>query len=71
MKIFVGNLPWTANERDIRKLFEEYVDDLTIEIVKDDKTEIPKGYAYVYVDDRLAAEYSISKLNGVTHHTPL
>ena len=45
--IYVGNLPYRANEAAIRKLFSEYGQVLSVRLVKDRETGKRKGYGFV------------------------
>lgn len=45
--IYVGNLPYRANEAAIRKLFSEYGLVLSVRLVKDRDTGKRKGYGFV------------------------
>ncbi|HEY6340804.1 MAG TPA: RNA-binding protein [Bryobacteraceae bacterium] len=54
-KLFVGNLPYTANELDVRNFFAEHgvtVD--TVTVMHDRFTGQARGFAFVEIDDALA-----------------
>ncbi len=61
--IYVGNLPFSANEADIRVLFERYGKVDSIKLVNDRETGRPRGFGFV---DMPAAEAqaAIAALNG-------
>lgn len=42
-KLFVGSVPRTAREEDIRHLFEEHGDVIEVALIKDKKTGLPQG----------------------------
>ena len=45
--IFIGNLPWVVNEEDLRKHFEDSGKILNVRVIRDPRTFIGKGFAYV------------------------
>lgn len=46
-RIYVGNLPFNANDDEIRSLFEQYGTVETVHIVMDRETGRPRGFAFV------------------------
>ena len=61
--IYVGNLPFTASEDEIRSLFEEHGAVNTIKLITDRETGRPRGFAFVEMDQS-GAEKAIEALNG-------
>jgi len=61
--IYVGNLPFSANEADVRVLFERYGKVDSVKLVNDRETGRPRGFGFV---DMPAAEAqaAIAALNG-------
>lgn len=51
MKLYVGNLPYTSNEEDVRELFEEYGDVSSVQLINDRETGRPRGFGFVEMDD--------------------
>ena len=64
VRLFVGNLPYSANETDIRQHFGTVGDPLQIVIPTDRDTGRPRGFAFVDYDDRAVAERAIQQLHG-------
>ncbi|MGK7345522.1 MAG: RNA recognition motif domain-containing protein [Candidatus Nitrospinota bacterium M3_3B_026] len=61
--IYVGNLPYTASEDDIRELFEQHGEVLSVKLINDLNTGRPRGFGFVRMDEASAAE-AIEKLDG-------
>src|SRR5919108_6469467 len=64
VRLFVGNLPYSATEADIRQHFGTVGDPLQIVIPTDRETGRPRGFAFVDYDDRGVAERAIQQLHG-------
>jgi len=64
MKIFVGNLAFTATDQDIRQLFEPYGTVETINIITDRATGRAKGFGFVEMPDSQAATAAIAGIQG-------
>jgi cold-inducible RNA-binding protein len=64
VRLFVGNLPYSATEVDIRQHFGSVGDPLQIVIPTDRETGRPRGFAFVDYDDRGTAERAIQQLHG-------
>jgi len=50
--IFIGNLPFEAEEEDVRKHFEQSGDVETVRLIRDQETNYGKGFGYVMFKDR-------------------
>jgi len=61
--LFVGNLPWTTTEDELKTKFEEHVKVVAARIVTDKFSGRSKGFGFVEVDDA-DAEKAISSMNG-------
>ncbi len=66
MNIFVGNLAFTTTEQDLRQLFEPYGTVETVRMMTDRETGRSRGFGFVEMPDRHAAESVIDALND-TH----
>jgi cold-inducible RNA-binding protein len=64
VRLFVGNLPYSANEADIRQHFGAVGDPIQVVIPTDRDTGRPRGFAFVDYDDRGVAERAIQQLHG-------
>ena len=62
-KMYVGNLPFSATETDLRTLFSDYgaVTDLFLPVDRD--TGRPRGFAFVTMDTPTAMQEAIKGLN--------
>jgi len=62
-KMYVGNLPFSATETDLRALFSDYgaVTDLFLPVDRD--TGRPRGFAFVTMDTPTAMQEAIKGLN--------
>jgi RNA recognition motif-containing protein len=60
--LYVGNLPYKANEMTVKTLFEEIGTVTSVRLMKDRKTGRRKGFGFVEVDAAKENEF-ISKLN--------
>lgn len=65
-RIYVGNLPFSAREDDVRELFEAYGTVHSIHMPSDRETGRPRGFAFVEMDDS-AADEAIDGLDGQDH----
>ena len=64
MNIYVGNLPYTVVEEDLREIFEEYGEVSTVKIINDKLTGRSKGFGFVEMDDDDEARKAIEELNN-------
>ena len=64
MKLFVGNLPFTANEAEVRALFDSYGPVVDFYLPLDRATGKPRGFAFVTLSSREAGASAIEGLNG-------
>ena len=62
-RIYVGNLPYNANEDEVRELFSRYGEVASVSLVTDRETGRPRGFGFVEMpaDD---ADEAISALDG-------
>lgn len=63
--LFVGGFPLDMEEIELAKLIMPFGQIQTIKIVRDKKTRICKGYAFLEMADMEAAENVIANLNGI------
>lgn len=62
-KIYVGNLPFTSTEEEVRELFEQHGTVDSVKLITDRDTGRPRGFGFVEMDDDAAAA-AIQTLNG-------
>ena len=63
-KLYVGNLPYTVSEEELRELFEKFGEVQSAKIIKDNATGRSKGFGFVEMAADEAAEKAIADLNG-------
>jgi RNA recognition motif-containing protein len=63
-KLFVGNLPHSATEAELRTLFEPHGKVDQVSVVTDRDTGRSRGFAFVEMADAGEAEKAIAALNG-------
>ena len=62
-KIYVGNLPFTADEAAVRALFEQHGTVESVSLINDRETGRPRGFGFVEMSSADAAR-AIQNLNG-------
>ncbi|NOZ49953.1 MAG: RNA-binding protein [Chloroflexi bacterium] len=62
--IYVGNLPWSTTETDLRGTFEAYGTVTDVSIIKDRNTGRSRGFGFVEMDSADEAAAAINGLNG-------
>jgi RNA recognition motif-containing protein len=63
-KIYVGNLPFTSSEDELRALFTRHGSVDSVSVVTDRETGRPRGFAFVEMSDANAAADAIKALDG-------
>lgn len=63
MRIFVGNIPFNANEEELRSLFEPFGEVQSTQIITDRDTGKPRGFGFVEMSSE-DGEKAIAALNG-------
>jgi len=61
--IYVGNLPWSSTEEDVRAAFEAYGEVHSVKLIEDRETGRPRGFGFVEMEDQGALE-AIENLDG-------
>jgi len=64
LKLYVGNLPFGISEDDLRKLFVEAGEVQSVKIVTDSYSGQSRGFGFVEMASKEAAEKAISLVNG-------
>jgi RNA recognition motif-containing protein len=62
-RIYVGNLPYTATEAEVRALFEPHGAVQKVDILMDRVTGRPRGFGFVEMDEAGAMK-AIETVNG-------
>ncbi|GAB4368914.1 MAG: RNA-binding protein [Acidobacteriota bacterium] len=63
--IYVGNLPFSASEDEVRELFAAHGEVLSVKLISDRETGRPRGFGFVEMDEDAAAN-AIQALDGST-----
>lgn len=63
-KLYVGNLPFTTTEDELRELFERHGGVASVNVITDRETGRPRGFAFVEMEDASAAETAMRALDG-------
>ena len=50
-RIYVGNLPFSATEHEVRDLFEAYGPVLSVNLITDRETGRPRGFGFVEMEN--------------------
>ena len=62
-KIYVGNLPFSADDAQVRSLFEQHGTVESVALINDRETGRPRGFGFVEMP-RADAQRAIQALNG-------
>jgi RNA recognition motif-containing protein len=63
-KLYVGNLPFSTTEAELRRLFEPHGGVASVSVVTDRETGRPRGFAFVEMNDESGASAAIRVLDG-------
>ncbi len=63
-KLYVGNLPFSSTEEDLRDLFGRHGNVESVNVIMDRETGRPRGFAFVEMEDPSAASDAIRALDG-------
>ena len=63
MNIYVGNLPYSTTDDDLREAFGAYGEVSSVNVISDKFTGQSKGFAFVEMSDNSAADSAIKALN--------
>jgi len=61
--IYVGNLPFSATEEDLRNLFSQHGTVHSVKMITDRETGKPRGFGFVEIEQD-GANAAIEALNG-------
>jgi RNA recognition motif-containing protein len=63
-RLYVGNLPYTAEEQQLRQMFAEFGEVVEVRLVTDRDSGQSKGFAFLEMSTDEAARNAIASLNG-------
>ena len=64
MNIYVGNLPFSATDEDLKNIFSEYGKVESAKVIIDRETGRSKGFGFVEMESETAAQQAIEGLNN-------
>jgi RNA recognition motif-containing protein len=62
--IYVGNIPFSTTEDELRDLFEEFGAIDSVNVITDRETGRSRGFAFVEMQDQGGADKAIQALDG-------
>ncbi len=65
-RLYVGNLPYSVGENDLKRLFSQAGTVETVTLPLDRETGRPRGFGFVQMADEGEAEAAIQMFNGYT-----
>ncbi len=63
-KLYVGNIPFSATEEDLRDVFGRHGGVESVAVITDRETGRPRGFAFVEMSEASEAEDAIRALDG-------
>lgn len=60
--IYVGNLPWSSTEDEVRQAFAQYGEVQKVNLIEDRETGRPRGFGFVEMEN--GGEEAIRALDG-------
>ncbi len=66
-KLFVGNLPYTATEDELKEAFAQAGTVVSVKIIQDRDTGRSKGFGFVEMSNDQEAGVALEKLNGADY----
>ncbi len=63
-KLYVGNLPFSITEDELRSTFERHGTVSSVNVIMDRDTGRPRGFAFVEMDEASAADDAMRALDG-------
>ena len=65
-RLYVGNISFKATEEDVRDLFSQAGEVVSVRLIKDEATGRLRGFGFVEMTTKEDAQKAISSLNGTT-----
>jgi len=63
MKLYIGNLPWSIDDKKLKKLFESYGQVEEAVLIKDKFSGRSKGFGFVTLSNDADAQKAIEEMN--------
>lgn len=67
VKLYVGNLPYSTTDDDLRALFADFGTVESTAVISDRETGRSKGFGFVELSSKEEADKAIEALNGKDH----
>lgn len=64
MNIFIGSLPFSVRDEELKQIFEEYGEVSSAKVITDKFTGRSKGFGFVVIEDDAVAKKAVEELNG-------
>ena len=64
MNIYVGNLPKTTTEDEVRKVFEKYGEVLEVKLIKDQYSGELRGFGFIEMSAKADGQKAIEEVDG-------
>ncbi len=62
-KIFVGSLPWSVNDEELKETFEKHGSVVSAKVIMDRDTSRSRGFGFVEMESSSDANNAIKALN--------
>jgi len=64
MRIYVGNLPWSVGDDELKDMFSSYGDVADSVVIRDRETGRSRGFGFVDLSDDASATKAIEAMHG-------
>ncbi len=62
-KLFVGSLPWSVNDEELKETFEKHGTVVSAKVIEDRETRRSRGFGFVEMESSSDAENAMKALN--------
>ena len=63
-KLFVGSLPWSVNDEELKQTFEKHGTVVSAKVITDRDTQRSRGFGFVEMESSSDANNAIQALNN-------
>ncbi len=63
-KLYVGNLPFSFSEEELKELFSDYSSVVGAKLITDRETGRSRGFGFVEIDSDDEADRAVTEVNG-------
>ena len=68
MNLYIGNLHYNVNEEELKEIFKEYGEVMSVTIITDKYTGNSKGFGFIEMLNDKEANKAIENVNGTEIH---